>query len=181
MMRSNAQRMKVLVIAGSMSGLLACSHASGSASHEEAKPEPVAAAPAPAPTPAPAAAPAPEPAPVELKAESVFFEFDRAQLQTAGQDLLSNVGAALAKRPDLKVRVEGNCDERGSAAYNLALGEKRAAAAKAYLVQLGAKDDQVSTVSYGKEKPRAKGHDEKAWSENRRADVVPAAGSVSSN
>jgi peptidoglycan-associated lipoprotein len=79
------------------------------------------------------------------------------------------------------VRVEGNCDERGAAAYNLALGSKRAASAKAYLVQMGARDDQITTISYGKEKPRVQGHDEQAWSQNRRDDLVPSRDTVTAN
>jgi peptidoglycan-associated lipoprotein len=70
------------------------------------------------------------------------------------------------------VRIEGNCDERGSDDYNMALGERRAKAAKDYLVNLGIASDRISTISYGEEKPADPGHDEEAWARNRRAEFV---------
>jgi peptidoglycan-associated lipoprotein len=154
----------------------------GAAGCSHAKPT-VAAAPEPAPPPASAPAPAPEvqpavteaptpPAPTVVKTESVYFDTDRDDLNPAGQAFLSEFGALLAKHPDLHVRIEGNCDERGTAQYNLALGYRRAEAAKKYLLQMGARDDQVKTVSFGKERPRAKGHGEAAWKENRRDDFI---------
>ncbi len=170
-----------LSFAVALAGLLAaCSTTKSAASAETPKEQP-AAAPAPAPEPAPAAAPAPAPAPILVKAQPLFFDFDQYQLQPAGQEFLSSFGALLAKHPELKVRLEGNCDERGTTAYNMALGAKRAEAAKAYLVQMGAREEQITTVSYGKERPLAKGHDEKAWSQNRRDDVVPSQESVTEN
>jgi peptidoglycan-associated lipoprotein len=78
----------------------------------------------------------------------------------------------LSQRPDANVVIEGNCDERGSREYNLALGQKRAEAVKSRLALLGVPDGQIETVSFGEEKPRANGHDESAWAENRRADIV---------
>src|SRR2546422_301333 len=72
------------------------------------------------------------------------------------------------------IRIEGNCDERGSREYNLALGQRRADAAKKYLTDLGLAADRITTISYGKERPRAPGHDEEAWKENRRDDLVPS-------
>ncbi len=150
-----------------LAALAGCATGS-STSRSQTPQEPVAQA-APAPAPQPAAAPAPA-EPVAVKGDSVYFDFDKWPLQPAGQEYLSAFGALLAKHPELKVRIEGNCDERGTAAYNLALGSKRAEAAKAYLVQMGAQDSQISTVSYGKERPKAKGHDEAAWSQNRRVE-----------
>ena len=78
----------------------------------------------------------------------------------------------LKKQPTWQVTVEGHCDERGTAEYNLALGERRALAAKTYLVSLGIAADRLRTVSYGKEFPFDPGHDEAAWSKNRRAHFV---------
>ena len=96
-------------------------------------------------------------------------------LTSEAKDKLSAVGTILAKHPDLKVRVEGNCDERGSEQYNLALGQRRADAAKRYLLSMGAHDRQLTAISFGDQKPKATGHDEEAWRQNRRDDLsVPA-------
>ena len=107
-----------------------------------------------------------------LKGVSVFFEFDSATLTKDAQDKLGNVANILTQHPDLKVRIEGNADERGSEQYNLALGQRRAEAAKKYLANLGVKGQQISAISFGAEKPKAKGHDEDAWKQNRRDDVA---------
>lgn len=107
---------------------------------------------------------------------SVYFAFDRFDI--VGQDgaqTISRQGNYLASTPMVHVRIEGNCDERGGSEYNLALGQRRADAVAGRLRNLGARATQLETVSYGKEKPRAKGHDEAAWSQNRRADIVYAA------
>ncbi|TMA23748.1 MAG: peptidoglycan-associated lipoprotein Pal [Deltaproteobacteria bacterium] len=112
----------------------------------------------------------------QLRNVSVFFEFDSATLTPDAREKLSAVGNVLARYPDLKVRIEGNCDERGTEQYNLALGQRRADAAKRYLTELGAKSSQLAAISFGSEKPKATGHDEEAWQQNRRADLaaVPA-------
>jgi peptidoglycan-associated lipoprotein len=107
----------------------------------------------------------------QLKNVSVFFDFDAASLTKDAQDKLSIVADVLVKHPELKVRIEGNCDERGSEQYNLALGQRRAEAAKKYLDQLGVKSAQITAISFGAEKPKASGHDEEAWKQNRRDDV----------
>jgi peptidoglycan-associated lipoprotein len=111
-----------------------------------------------------------------LRNVSVFFEFDSATLSSEAKDKLSSVGTVLAKYPALKVRIEGNCDERGSEQYNLALGQRRADAAKRYLVSMGARDSQLSAISFGDQKPKALGHDEDSWRQNRRDDLaaIPA-------
>lgn len=176
------QLVKLSTTLALLGGLAACSHAKPVTSSEPAPTPAAAAEPAATPAPAAATAAAPEPAAtVAVRGESVYFDFDQSQLKGTGQDYLSGFGALLARHPDLKVRIEGNCDERGTSAYNMALGAKRAEAAKAYLVQMGAQDSQITTVSYGKERPKAKGHDEAAWAENRRDDVVPSQATVSAN
>jgi peptidoglycan-associated lipoprotein len=111
-----------------------------------------------------------------LRNVSVFFEFDSATLSQEAKEKLSTIGSVLAKYPDLKVRIEGNCDERGSEQYNLALGQRRADAAKRYLVSMGARDKQLTALSFGDQKPKATGHDEEAWRQNRRDDLaaIPA-------
>jgi peptidoglycan-associated lipoprotein len=106
-----------------------------------------------------------------LRNVSVFFEFDSATLSQEAKEKLSAVGTVLAKYPALKVRIEGNCDERGSEQYNLALGQRRAEAGKKYLDQLGVKEKQITAISFGAEKPKSNGHDEEAWKQNRRDDI----------
>ncbi len=106
----------------------------------------------------------------------VFFDTDEAIITPAGESALAAVGRILGQYQNLSIRVEGNCDERGTEAYNLSLGEKRAAAAKRYLVTMGATDGQIKTLSYGSERPKALGHDESAWRQNRRDDLVVIGG-----
>jgi peptidoglycan-associated lipoprotein len=129
-------------------------------------------APAPAPPPAPAA-PAEPPRRAAVSPASVYFEFDSSDLSADGRSTLQSLSGALKERADLQVRIEGNCDERGSSEYNLALGQRRADAAKRYLVNLGVDASRVTAISNGEEKPRAPGHDEAAWRENRRDDLLP--------
>ena len=107
----------------------------------------------------------------QLRNVSVFFEFDSAILTKDAQEKLTNVANILTAHPELKVRIEGNCDERGSGQYNLALGQRRADSAKKYLAGLGVQSQQITAISFGAEKPKATGHDEEAWKQNRRDDV----------
>ena len=102
----------------------------------------------------------------------VFFELDSADVSSEGQQILQANAAIVKKYPAWQITVEGHCDERGTAEYNLALGERRALAAKNYLVSLGIPADKIRVVSYGKEFPFDPGHDEGAWSKNRRAHFV---------
>jgi len=109
---------------------------------------------------------------------SIYFEFDSAVLSPDARSALQSFFDGAQKRPDTRVRVEGNCDERGTREYNLALGQRRADAARRYLVQLGLDASRISTVSYGNERPRAMGHDPESWRENRRDDLVPTAEAI---
>ena len=102
----------------------------------------------------------------------VFFELDSAELSTAAQGILQENANVLKKYSTWQITIEGHCDERGSAEYNLALGERRALVARDYLVSLGVTAPRVKTVSYGKEFPFDPGHDEAAWVKNRRAHFV---------
>ncbi len=102
----------------------------------------------------------------------LFFELDSSDVSAAGQQVLQANAAVLKKYPGMQITIEGHCDERGTAEYNLALGERRALSAKNYLVSLGIPADKVKTVSYGKEFPFDAGHDDGAWSKNRRAHFV---------
>ena len=102
----------------------------------------------------------------------VFFELDSAEIETPAQAALTENATVLKRFPSWTVTIEGHCDERGSAEYNLALGERRAVAARTYLVSLGIPADRLRTVSYGKEFPFDSGHDDPAYAKNRRAHFV---------
>jgi peptidoglycan-associated lipoprotein len=110
----------------------------------------------------------------ELKTglEKIFFNFDSANLSEEARSSLAKDAGLLKKIGKAKVRVEGNCDEKGSDDYNLALGEKRAKEAVQYLISLGIPAERLTAISYGKEKPAAPGHDEASWAKNRRDDLV---------
>jgi peptidoglycan-associated lipoprotein len=104
--------------------------------------------------------------------QPVFFPLDSYEIDGTGQQALNADAAILKNNGNWVITIEGHCDERGTAEYNLSLGEKRALAAKTYLVSLGIPADRLRTVSYGKEFPFDPGHDEGAWSKNRRAHFV---------
>ena len=157
-------------------------------------PPPSPAAPPPVEGPRPPAPPAPVAEPLLVPPEPVledsiasrslddlnrdsllqpaFFDYDRDELTSAGQKALDLNAAVMKKYSTWVVTIEGHADERGSAEYNLALGERRAVAARPYLVSLGIRADRLRTVSYGKEFPFDPGHDEGAWANNRRAHFV---------
>ncbi len=104
--------------------------------------------------------------------QPAFFDSDSAELDDAGRAAVAANAQLMRKFPTWVVTVEGHCDERGTAEYNLALGERRAVAVKTYLMSLGIAADRIRTVSYGKEFPFDPGHDETAWASNRRAQFV---------
>jgi peptidoglycan-associated lipoprotein len=105
--------------------------------------------------------------------ETVYFDFDSSDLrQDARNTLTKNAEILVKSKQDAKIKIEGHCDERGSAEYNLALGERRATSALQYLITMGVQPDRLSIISYGKEKPAVQGHDEEAWAKNRRAEFV---------
>ena len=125
--------------------------------------------------PAPVATPPVGTQPVVPKIEfkTIFFAFDSYSLNEEGKALLNQAGGLLRSYPDVALRLEGHCDERGTAEYNLALGEKRANAVREYLENLGVSRSRLSTVSFGKEKPAVAGNDEASWAKNRRVEIVP--------
>ena len=104
--------------------------------------------------------------------ENVYFDFDNATLDYQAQELLKQKAMYLRDFPDANVVIEGHCDERGTNAYNLALGERRAESAKTFLVNLGISAARMTTISYGEEKPVDMGQNEEAWAKNRRAAFV---------
>ena len=155
--------------------LLACAHAKPPEEAAVKQPEPVVAQPAPPP------APVEKPAPALKQAEpiakpyvpqveaSLYFAFDKSDLTTESRNALTAIFEK-AKSGAL-IHIEGNCDERGTSEYNLALGQRRADAAKKYLVNLGISAANITTISYGKERPKLLGHDPESWRENRRDDL----------
>ena len=103
---------------------------------------------------------------------AAFFDYDSAELSADARAVLDTNAATLKKYASWTITIEGHCDERGTAEYNLSLGERRAVAAQSYLVSLGIPASRLRTVSYGKEFPFDPGHDDAAWAKNRRAHFV---------
>jgi peptidoglycan-associated lipoprotein len=102
--------------------------------------------------------------------QTIYFDFDSSTLKPEAKAKLERGADWLKRNPKVNVQIEGNCDERGTNEYNLALGERRALAARRYLVSLGVGQDRIFTISYGEETPAVEGHDESAWKFNRRDD-----------
>lgn len=165
--------MKKLVISIVLVNLLAAcasQKAPETAAAPAAAPAPVAAAPAAAAPVAVAVDPLNDPASILAK-RSVYYPFDVDVVSAADKPMLEAHAKYLAQHPDRSVQLEGNADERGSNEYNLALGQRRADGVKKLLELGGAKAGQLKSVSYGEEKPKATGHDEAAWAQNRRTDL----------
>jgi peptidoglycan-associated lipoprotein len=104
--------------------------------------------------------------------KDIHFDFDKYDIRPEDAGILKENAALLMNYPKVKIQVEGHCDERGTSEYNLALGERRANAAKRYLLSQGISSDRISSISYGEEKPLDPGHNEEAWSKNRRGHFV---------
>ncbi len=163
----------LLLVAGSLA-ISACA----SKAPPELPPEP---GPAPAPAPAPVAAPV-QTGPVAgsqadflaqmMGDETIYFDTDKYDIDSVDAAALQRQAQWLLKYPAKQVTIEGHCDERGTRDYNLALGERRANAAKNYLVGLGVNASRLTTVSYGKERPVALESSEEAWALNRRAVTI---------
>ena len=107
-----------------------------------------------------------------LAKRTVYFEFDSSEIKGDGTDIVAAHAKYLASNAAARVRLEGHTDERGSREYNIGLGERRAQAVRRALLLQGAADAQISTVSYGEERPAVAGHDETAWAKNRRVEIV---------
>ncbi len=107
-----------------------------------------------------------------LSHRSVYYDFDKSVIKAEYKPMIEAHAAYLVAHSSAKVTLQGNCDERGSREYNLALGQRRADSVKSLLEAGGVPAAQISTVSFGSEKPRALGHNEEAWAQNRRTDIV---------
>ena len=101
--------------------------------------------------------------------DRIFFGYDESTITDESAETLQQQYQFLIRNPSLSITITGHCDERGTREYNLALGERRASAAKNYLISLGVSSNRISVISYGKEKPSVEGHDETAWTQNRTA------------
>jgi peptidoglycan-associated lipoprotein len=112
----------------------------------------------------------PTPEEIVSKLKMIHFDFDKYDIREGDAKILEENSQILKEYPDINIIIEGHCDERGTVEYNLLLGERRANAAKEYLIQLGIAPARISTVSYGKERPLDPGHNEEAWAKNRRAE-----------
>ena len=162
----NKNKVAAYAVVALAAALAGCS-GSGETKPENTAPTSTAAAPTYS---APAAPAAPSSAcPTD---HSVYFDFDKSEIKADGQAVISSWAKCLAANPTMKVRLEGNTDERGTREYNIGLGERRANSVGSALQSQGVSASQLSTVSYGKERPVALGHDESAWAQNRRADLV---------
>lgn len=102
----------------------------------------------------------------------VYFDFDKFNIRADQVDRINHNADFLWKNPKIRIRIEGNTDERGTNEYNMALGERRAITAKRYLMNKGVAENRIKTISFGEEKPLVYGHDELAWAQNRRSDFV---------
>lgn len=164
---------KVLIAVAAVASLAACA----------SRPEPTPTPDAPAPTNPSQPSQGPVPGSVEdfrvSVGDRVFFGYDRFDLTPEARSVLERQAAWLRQYPNVRLLVAGNCDERGTREYNLALGARRAAAARDYLVSLGVAANRLETVSYGKERPLDPRANEEAWSVNRNAHSQIVSGAVS--
>jgi peptidoglycan-associated lipoprotein len=174
-------KMKIpaILIASSFALLLgACASQQAAETPQPAPaPQPQATAPAPAPQAQPVQQPAMAMNPLHdpnsiLAKRSIYFDFDRSNIKPEFNALVEAHAGYMNSHPSAMIRVEGNCDERGSREYNLALGQRRADSLRKAMVLLGVSDKRIETISWGEEKPRALGHDEAAWAQNRRDDII---------
>jgi peptidoglycan-associated lipoprotein len=142
--------------------------AKGAGGTQEATAQVTVSQPTPTPTPTPTPAPTPSDAEVFAQAaQDIYFDFDKADLRPQSEQILAHLAEVIKAHPNWKIQIEGNCDERGSTEYNLALGERRANAAQQYLLQQGVSADALKTISYGKEKPVCTESNEDCWQRNR--------------
>jgi len=135
----------------------------------------------PAPPPVQQAAPAMEKKQEMMEAPNladIHFDFDKYGLRPGDEKILTAHAKWLMNNTQYAVKIEGNCDERGTDEYNMALGQRRADTAKEFLIDMGVSKDRISTVSYGKERPLDPGHNEKAWAKNRRDDFILSVSSL---
>ncbi len=167
----NRVLLAVTVLAGSVSLAACSSNSAANKTAAELPPQPTATTT----TTPPPAGPTPGSQAdflASVTSDTIHFDTDRFNVDAQSQTILQSQAQWLARYPGKQITIEGHCDERGTRDYNLALGERRANSAKAYLVSLGVDAARINVVSYGKERPIALGSDEAAWAQNRRAVTV---------
>ena len=172
-------RMKTpaILIASSFALLLGACASQKTAESPQPAPAPQAAAPAPASQAQPVTQPSMAMNPLHdpnsiLAKRSIYFDFDKSNIKAEYRPLVEAHAGYMTGHASATMRIEGNCDERGSREYNLALGQRRADSLRKSMVLLGVSDTRIETISWGEEKPRATGHNEAAWSQNRRDDII---------
>jgi peptidoglycan-associated lipoprotein len=159
---------RTLLVATAVIALAACSKKPP----EALPPAPVDTTEAPPPPPSGPVKGSQEDFLASVSSDRILFATDESEVDAGDQATLQSQAAWLQANPTVRVTIEGHCDERGTRDYNLALGEKRANAAKNYLATIGVDPSRITTISYGKERPAALGSDESAWAQNRRAVTV---------
>jgi peptidoglycan-associated lipoprotein len=147
---------------------VALAFALGCASKPQVKPQVASVPRSAAEAPAPAATTAPAGTEAPLVLAPIHFDFDKAIILDADRAILDGVAEHLLANPHRELRISGHCDERGTVEYNIALGDRRAAVAREYLVRLGVAPERIRTISFGEAQPADAGHDEAAWAKNRR-------------
>jgi peptidoglycan-associated lipoprotein len=163
----------ILILSLLLAALIGCGGGKQEVQIQTDEPAPVVAEPERAPADPPkevAVAEKAEPEPLAL--EPIYFDYDKYDLNTTAVQTLAWNAKGLRSHSQARIIIEGHCDERGTVEYNLALGDKRAKAARDYLVSLGIEPSRISIISYGKERPVDPGHGEDAWSKNRRAEFM---------
>jgi peptidoglycan-associated lipoprotein len=171
-----ASLMRGMIIIALGLALASCGGAKKTAQPEPEMPEPIV-FDEPSPQPVPVREePSPEPRDIRPSVafvlQRIHFDFDMFDLTGQALSILAENARVLKAYPEATITIEGHCDERGTIEYNLALGDKRARAAKDYLVSLGISPARISVISYGKERPIDYGHNEAAWAKNRRAEFI---------
>jgi peptidoglycan-associated lipoprotein len=171
MMTRTIRILTTLALAGALAVLAGCAKKAVQAPPTPATPPPTTApsTPTPTPTPTPAETAPATPASRVEDLKPAFFDLDSYSLSAEARAVLDADARVLRDNPTARVVIEGHCDERGTVEYNQALGERRAQAARDYLVNAGIDGARLSVISYGKERPFATGSDEAAWAQNRRA------------
>lgn len=169
-------KFRLMILSGAAMGLVACAHAQQTATPvaDNTPPAKQTPPPAPAPTPAPVQEQPQDDLASILNQQVLHFDFDKSLLTDDSRSKLQTVAEAMKSNPKAKIQIAGNCDELGTEEYNLALGQRRAEVARKYLVQLGVQSSQISTVSYGAEKPVDTGKTEDAYAANRRDEFTSA-------
>jgi peptidoglycan-associated lipoprotein len=176
-MKSRSVLFLVIILSISVMALWGCPKKAEVTAAPEAPKE----APAPQEEAKPEVAPAPAPAKEEVKEHAaaaaeglqpIYFDFDRSFVRDDAKSTMKANAAWLKANPKVKIKIEGNCDERGTIEYNQALGQRRAVSAKKYLTDMGIAASRISLISYGKEKPICQEHSETCWQKNRRDDFV---------